>query len=82
MSATIDRLTAQLVNISYGGLRLEIERAPAALSPSFDVRFTSPGVSIRADVVWMNRSGRARWLCGMEVSDANGEWRSLVDAIS
>jgi DNA-binding response OmpR family regulator len=79
----VDDVPAQVIDISYGGLRLEIERVPAAwLPPSFNLVMPNSGVSVEMDLVWQKRTGAARWLCGAAVSEqAQSVWRQVVDAL-
>jgi DNA-binding response OmpR family regulator len=81
--ARIEDAVARIVNISYGGLRFEIERQQP-LPPSFSVTVADPGLSIDVDLVWETRSGDGRWVCGAAVSSRNvaalHHWAILVDA--
>jgi CheY-like chemotaxis protein len=84
LQARIEQATARIVDISYGGARLELLRPPGAWLPSGSP-LTVPDVSlaVTVDVVWKKRSGEAIWLCGAAVRDADHlMWRGLVDAIT
>jgi DNA-binding response OmpR family regulator len=72
---------ARLVDVSYGGLRLEIERSRGSWLPlAFNVEFPSSQVSVPVDVVWKRRSGDHTWLCGAAVPpDHQQTWREFVD---
>lgn len=85
LPARIDDQPARIVDISYGGLRLEIPRhedPPSSLS----VRVTAADIAVRADVVWRRPVGDSGWLCGASVSQTTlavaREWRGLVDAVA
>jgi len=80
--ARANRLPAHLVDVSYGGLCLEIEEAADGIPLSFDITLPAPNVSVRADVVWMARSDGHAWRCGAELSRAGAEWRDLVDTVA
>jgi CheY-like chemotaxis protein len=82
-AAQIEGLPAQVVNVSYGGMCIQVdgvERTNGGLSTSFDVTFLPSNVSVRAGAVWLSRS-RLSWLCGAEVSHGAAQWRTLVDQL-
>jgi hypothetical protein len=68
------------VNISYGGLCLEVDRSLGTIPPSFDIRVAAAGLSVAAGAVWVSRGPRT-WLCGAEIARASDEWRGFVDAV-
>lgn len=72
---------ARIVDVSYDGLRLQIERTSGAWLPlAFEIAFPSCNVIVPVDVVWKRRSGEASWLCGAAVSAEHRDaWRALVD---
>ena len=78
--ARLDRLPAHLLNISYGGLCVQVEGAGTPGPTSFDVTFPSSNFSIHAGAVWMSR-GNATWLCGVEVEHGDQGWRNLVNRV-
>jgi CheY-like chemotaxis protein len=84
LSAHIGDAVARIVDISYGGLRFEIERE-LPLPPSFNVTVANPVVSIDVDLVWETRSGDRHWVCGAAVSSGNVKalhnWAALVDTV-
>jgi DNA-binding response OmpR family regulator len=84
VSAEVDHAQARIVDISYGGVRFEIER-DQSLPPSFRITVASPALSIEADLVWGARSGDRHWVCGAAISSGNTaavhDWARLVDAI-
>lgn len=81
--AHVDHARARLVDVSYGGFKLELER-DHSLPPSFRIKVPDPGLSIDADLVWEAGSGRHR-LCGAAISSANiaavRDWARLVDVL-
>jgi CheY-like chemotaxis protein len=84
LSAHVGDGLARIVDISYGGLRFEIER-PLPLPPSFSVAVAHPAVSIDVDLIWKTRSGDRHWVCGAAVSSGNAaalhNWAALVDTV-
>ena len=85
--AYIDDTSARIVDISYGGLRFEVDCEPDRAFPS-SVNLTLPAshLSLQIDVVWTSRRGDRSCLCGAAISQASHvarrEWRGLVDAIA
>ena len=84
VAAQVGDSWARILDVSYGGLRLEIDRTPGAwLPPTFTVALPASDVTIPMDVVWKRRSGPTSWLCGAAVSENNQPiWRELVDEMS
>jgi DNA-binding response OmpR family regulator len=84
VSAKVEHAQARIVDISYGGVKFEIER-DQSLPPSFKITVASPAVSIDADLVWGSRSGDRHWVCGAAISSGNAaalhHWTTLVDAL-
>jgi len=83
ISAEIERVRARLVDVSYGGVKFEIER-DQSLPASFKITMPGPGLSIDADLVWETGRGRHR-VCGAAISSANAaavhDWAKLVDVL-
>lgn len=84
--AHIDDWPAHIIDVSYGGLRFEIERASEhALPRSFSISLPAADLSVNVDLVWTNRRNDT-WLCGAAVSqmdhNAARAWYGLVDAVS
>lgn len=81
--AQVDDGPARIVDVSYGGLCLEIRRTSARSLPgSLGVTFPSAALSIDVAVVWQKLKDDASWVCGGMVRDDQPEWRQLVDALS
>jgi CheY-like chemotaxis protein len=74
-------LPARLVNVSYGGLCVEIVRAPDGLPMAFDLTFPVVGIGVHADAVWLRRGADEHWVCGAQISVTNDRWRGWVDVI-
>ena len=76
---------ARVLDVSYGGLRLELDRKPERPVPtSFTLDFPNSGLSVPVDVVWTTRVGEEHWVCGASVVQAEEAaaraWQGLVDA--
>jgi DNA-binding response OmpR family regulator len=82
VTARVDDVPAHIVNVSRGGLCVEIDEDLSSIPSTFDVTFPFADVSIRADAVWMRRGRDQNWVCGAEVSIVNDAWLGLVEAIS
>jgi len=84
VAAEVEHAQARVVNISYGGIKFEIER-DQSLPPSFRITVASPGLSIDASLVWGARSDDRHWVCGAAISLRNAaavhDWARLVDAL-
>jgi DNA-binding response OmpR family regulator len=82
LAAQIENAFARIVDISYGGLRFEIERHQP-LPPAFSVTIVNPGVSIDVSLVWETPSDDRHRVCGAAVSSGNvtafHNWAALVD---
>ena len=75
---------ARLIDLSYGGLRLEVLE-PADVASRFEVALPAHGIGVRAKPVWTS-AGPAGWFCcGAELTDADphvlSAWRNLVDSV-
>jgi DNA-binding response OmpR family regulator len=87
LPAKIGDAPARILDISYGGLRFEVERrAESSLPTSLTVDLLTSGLSVPVDLVWTTRSGEERWMCGAALSQGEEEttraWYGLVDAIA
>jgi DNA-binding response OmpR family regulator len=85
VSAQVENAQARIVDVSYGGVKFEIER-DRSLPPSFRITVANPAVSIDVDLVWETRSGDRHWVCGAAISSGNAagvhDWATLVDDLS
>ena len=87
LPAKVGNEPARILDVSYGGLRLELERKPERPVPtSFTLDFPTSGVSVPVDVVWTTRVGEEHWVCGasvVQIEDAAARaWQGLVDAVA
>ena len=85
VSAQVENAQARIVDVSYGGVKFEIER-DRSLPPSFRITVASPPLSVDVDLVWETRSDDRHWVCGAAISSGNPaavhEWATLVDGFS
>jgi len=88
LEASVAESPARIVNVSYGGMCVEIDHAhrPAEIPSAFDLTVPNARLSVHVNVVWKSLRANQRWLCGAELSEANprriGAWRGVVDAIA
>jgi CheY-like chemotaxis protein len=82
LPALVDNLPAHVLNLSYGGICVEVDRLPPALPSSFEIAVPTALVSLKADAVWVTRALEETWLCGAEIPAATDEWRGVVDAVT
>jgi hypothetical protein len=88
VDAEFNESTARIVDLSYGGLRLEVTDA-AGHAPELgtDLRVNLPayGVSVDAALVWVERAPSGQLQCGAAVADldpvAANRWRQVVDQV-
>lgn len=82
MAAEIEETAARIVEISYGGVRFEIERPPSRALPS-SMAVVLPHLFVVVDLVWTLRSGEYSWTCGASIAAGQREnvlaWQRLVD---
>jgi len=78
---------ARVVDVSYGGLRLELQDvATDTLPPAFDVTLPSKDVAVHVELVWKSKTDEGHWLCGAALSHIDSvtaqAWHGLVDAVA
>jgi DNA-binding response OmpR family regulator len=83
---TVKGRPAAVVDVSYGGLRLELPE-PAPVSESFDVEVAGIGLHLEVQAVWSEPTGQATaTLCGAtlaaEHTPSARTWRAIVDRLS
>jgi DNA-binding response OmpR family regulator len=84
--ARVETAEARILDVSYGGLRLQLpDYAASALPPSFEVALPTKDVAVHVDLVWQSHTDDG-WMCGVELSQADPAtaraWHGLVDAIA
>lgn len=86
----IDASAAEVIDVSYGGVRLKLQsasRPPDERVPeSFDIVFPGQAFSLRAARIWAaHDSQTGGWLCGADVSQSDSQqlqrWREFVDSV-
>jgi DNA-binding response OmpR family regulator len=87
LPATVSRAPARVVDLSYGGLRLELAESPADIKEPLDVDLPTLGLSIKAVPRWTRPvEADGSWWCGVEVAPGDSEtrlaWRGVVDSFS
>lgn len=84
LPAHVEDVPGRIVDISYGGVRLELEQRPDFVPPSsFRLTLPSADLIVPADLVWKTPIGDHTWICGVSLPDAaSTEWQGLVDAMS
>ena len=82
---SVDDVPARIVDVSYGGLRFEMQRnvpgAESTLPSSLSITLPSAQLSVQAKLVWENLIGDGKWMCGAALFQETPEWHGLVDAI-
>jgi hypothetical protein len=82
---SVDDTPARIVDVSYGGLRFEMQRADAGpehpLPTSLSITLPTAHLSVKAKLVWENLIGDGTWMCGAALFQETPEWQGLVDAI-
>ena len=87
LPAIIHRSAARVVELSYGGLRLEMPAAPGDVRAPIAIGLPSLGLSVNVIVRWSKPVGDiGAWWCGAEIklagSGTTGQWRYLVDSLN
>lgn len=87
LTATVGALQAVVTDVSYGGLRLEVQAPPQPELPAvFEVQVPGPGVAVTAKVVWVDRSHPDRGIYGAAISEPDWDrarsWRGFVEAVA
>jgi len=83
LAALVDGQAARIVNVSYGGVRLEL---PSRVSPTapFEIAVPSYGVKMRATAVWSRAPQGEHQECGallMMEGSTQEAWNRVVDAL-
>lgn len=80
----VDDTAARVLDVSYGGVCVEMRRSAGAGPPGAFRMFLPPAdVPVPVEVVWTRRRDATTWLCGGMVADAAAaSWRTVVDTIA
>jgi hypothetical protein len=86
LPATIFASSARVVELSYGGLRLEMTDAPEDIRALVEIVLPSLGLSVKAVPRWSKPVEEGgSWWCGAEIaltgSDAARRWHHIVDSL-
>lgn len=86
LPARIADSTVDVIDLSYGGLRLEANTPQTRVGAPIIVTFPTLGVSVTAVPRWTKAVGEgARSWCGVEILDADtgrgATWRGVVDSV-
>jgi hypothetical protein len=84
--AQLETARARVIDVSYGGLRLELQDdVPATLPSAFDVTLPTKDVAVHVELVWQSKTEEGNWLCGAALSHIDTvtaqAWHGLVDAV-
>ena len=79
----IEDASARMLDVSYGGVCVEMRRAAGAAPPgAFRMVVPPANLQVPVEVVWSRRRDANTWLCGGTISDdAVSNWRSVVDSL-
>jgi hypothetical protein len=81
----VARRQARVVDLSYGGVRLELPPS-GSIPAKFHMAIPGFEVIVRARPVWSHYTAGGSISCGAEVAEANpailAKWRALVDSVS
>ena len=87
LAAVVSNADLDIVDLSYGGLRLQGMSTPLGVGTKLTVRVPSLGVSVTAVARWtkpLHEDGES-W-CGAEILDppagTTSDWRGVVDSLS
>jgi len=79
----LDATEARLVDVSYGGIRLEVhDPRGAELPQALNLTLPTAHMSVPVDIIWKRRSTETTWVYGASIREtAEHEWRSFVDTL-
>jgi DNA-binding response OmpR family regulator len=86
LPALVQRHAARVVELSYGGLRLEMAAAPDDGDAPIEIGLPSLGLQVKAVPRWSKPVEEGgSWCCGAEVAlsgtEATSQWYRIVDAL-
>lgn len=87
LPATVSRTSAKVVDLSYGGMRLELPGSPKqVVEDPLDIEFPTLGFAVQAVPRWAKASEHGDyWWCGAELvqtdSPAIQAWRGVVNSL-
>ena len=79
----LDDASARVLDVSYGGVCVEMRRSAGAAPPgAFRMTVPPADLQVPVEVVWSRRRDANTWLCGgMIGEEAASNWRSVVDSL-
>ncbi len=84
LPTTVNRVPGQVIDVSYGGVRLELDEIDN-LPSNLAVMLPGSERTINVEVVWSVRQHERGWQCGAALVEGNDiaahEWRQLVDSV-
>ena len=80
----IDNTAARMLDVSYGGVCVELHRTAGAGPPGLFKMIVPPAeLPVPVEVVWSRRRDATTWLCGGIVNENDfSNWRTLVDSMA
>ena len=80
----IDDTSARMLDVSYGGVCVELHRNADAEPPGLFKMIVPPAdLPVPVEVVWSRRRDATTWLCGGAVSEnVVNNWRTLVNSMA
>ena len=80
----VDSAAARMLDVSYGGVCVELQRSAEAGPPGMFKLIVPPSdLPVPVEVVWSRRRDATTWLCGgMVREDQFVNWRTLVDSMA
>ena len=80
----IDNTDARMLDVSYGGVCVELHRNAGAGPPGrFKMIVPPADLPVPVEVVWSRRRDATTWLCGGIVNENDfSNWRTLVDSMA
>jgi DNA-binding response OmpR family regulator len=87
LPATVQNSTARVVELSYGGVRLSLDRPLSSARTPIEIKLPSLGVSVQAVARWVKPAENGdSWWCGAEIAlptpDATRTWRRVVASLN
>ena len=87
LPATVQDATATVIELSYEGLRLEVEKPAMAGRGALDIRLPTLGLAVKATPRWSRPMHDSEsWWCGAEIAlvdvDDAKSWRRIVDGLN
>jgi len=87
LPATVQNATATVIELSYEGLRFEVEQPSVAASGALDICLPTLGLAVKATPRWSKPiDDRESWWCGAEIALPNVDdaqsWRRIVDGLN